>query len=91
MASTQVPGGKENDYFNLAAAPPPPAQSANSGQFNPFNPLLQQPQKLVDGMNKGWQWARAAALPTKAPVDSKMFMEPNYGPPPAVPTAWKGS
>jgi hypothetical protein len=92
MPSTQVNEGKDTDYFNHAAAPPPPpAPSVNASQFNPFNPLLQQPQKLVDGMNKGWQWARTAALPIKTPVDSKMFMEPNYGPAPAVPTAWKGS
>jgi hypothetical protein len=91
MVSAPVATGKENDYFNYATAPPQTAPALNSSQYNTFNPLLQQPQKLVDGMNKGWQWARAAALPTKTPADSKFFVEPNYGPPPSVPTAWKGS
>lgn len=77
---------KENDYFNQNAVPPPPTQTNAS-----FNPLLAQPQKLVDGMNKGWQWARANALPIKTSVDSKNIAEPNYGPPPSVPTAWRGS
>jgi hypothetical protein len=36
--------------------------------------LLEQSQKLVEGMNKGWQWARASALPIKAPMDSKMIV-----------------
>jgi hypothetical protein len=90
MVSAPVTMGKENDYFNHAAVPPQPVANMNSSPYNPLTPLLQQPQKLVDEMNKGWQWARAAALPTKTPVDSKKFVEPNYGPPPGVPTAWKG-
>jgi hypothetical protein len=83
--------GKANDYFTHPAAPRPQVANMNSPPQAPFDPLLQQSQKLVDGMNKSWQWARAVALPAKAPMDSKKFVEPNYGPPPAVPIAWKGS
>ena len=92
MQSAPPPTGKEQGYFNQA---PPPQQYipiANPSQYSAINPLLQQPQKLVDGMNKGWQWARnAASLPMKTHVVSNAFVEPNYGPPPAVPTAWRGS
>jgi hypothetical protein len=78
---------KENDYFNQNAVPLVPAQTNAH-----FNPLLAQPQKLVDEINKGWHWARsAAALPVKTFVDSKKFAEPDYGPPPTVPMPWRGS
>jgi hypothetical protein len=83
--------GKANDYFTHPAAPRPQVANMNSPPQGPLDPLLQQSQKLVDGMNKSWQWARAVALPAKTPMDSKKFVEPNYGPSPAVPTAWKGS
>ncbi|KAE9374921.1 hypothetical protein N431DRAFT_405984 [Stipitochalara longipes BDJ] len=91
MTSAPLPTGKEQSYFNQAPAPQQPILTPSSSPYNTISPLLQQPQKLVDGMNKGWQWARAAALPIKTHADSKTFVEPNYGPPPAVPTAWKGS
>ncbi|PMD29176.1 hypothetical protein L207DRAFT_574449 [Hyaloscypha variabilis F] len=93
MASAPLLTGKEHEqgYFTYAPAPQQPISNTNSSSYSTINPLLQQPQKLVDGMNKGWQWARAAALPTKTHVDSKTFVEPNYGPPPSVPAAWRGS
>jgi hypothetical protein len=91
MTFTPAVAGKANDYFTHSAVPPPQIANVNSPLQAPFDPLLQQSQKVVDGMNKTWQWARAVALPAKSPMDSKKFVEPNYGPPPAVPTAWKGS
>jgi hypothetical protein len=91
MTSAPAAAGKANDYFTHPAVPRPQVANMNLPPQAPFDPLLQQSQKLVDGMNKGWQWARAVALPPKMPTDSKKFVEPNYGPPPAVPTAWKGS
>ncbi len=91
MTSVPAAAGKGNDYFTHPAVPQPQIGNLNSPPQAPFDPLLQQSQKLVDGMNKSWQWARAVALPTKTPMDSKNVVEPDYGPPPAVPTAWKGS
>jgi hypothetical protein len=82
--------GKETDYFNQNAVPPSPFTHKNSSHL-PFNPLLEQSQKLVDGMNKGWHWARSSTLPIKAPMGSKTIVEPDYGPPPAVPAEWRGS
>jgi hypothetical protein len=82
--------GKETDYFNQNAVPPSTSIHKNSS-YLPFNHLLEQSQTLVDGMNKGWQWARASALPIKAPTDSKKIVEPDYGPPPPVPAEWRGS
>jgi hypothetical protein len=91
MTSAPAAAEKGNDYFTHPAVPRPQVANMDSQFQAPFDPLLQQSQKLVDGMNKSWQWARAVALPAKTPMDSKKFVEPNYGPPPAVPTAWKGS
>jgi hypothetical protein len=82
--------GKETDYFNQNAIPPSSSTHKNSSHL-PFNPFLEQSQKLVDGMNKGWHWARASALPVKAPMDSKTIVEPDYGPAPPVPAEWRGS
>jgi hypothetical protein len=81
--------GKENDYFNQNPVPAPPSTHTNTSHFS-FNPL-QRGQSIVDEMNKGWQWARANALQMKTPMDSKIIGEPDYGPPPAVPTEWRGS
>jgi hypothetical protein len=82
--------GKETDYFNQNAVPPLSSTRRISSNL-PFNHLLEQSQTLVDGMNKGWQWARASASPMKAPMDSKNIVEPDYGPPPPVPAEWRGS
>jgi hypothetical protein len=82
--------GKETDYFNQNSVPPSSSTRKNSSNL-PFNHLLEQSQTLVDGMNKGWQWARASASPMKAPMDSKKIVEPDYGPPPPVPAEWRGS
>jgi len=66
------------DYFNRNSIAGPPGGQ----QFGAPPPVQwgQPPIQTYQGM-QGWQWG------TAAPVRQ----EPNYGPPPPVPTAWKGS
>jgi len=48
--------------------------------------LKEQGQSLMIGFNKGWKWATATNTGDKNKI---ILEEPDYGPPPAIPSAWK--
>lgn len=66
------------DYFNRISVPVPPG-GQNFGA--PPQPQRGPPPTQTSQGMQGWQWGYAP--PVK--------QEPNYGPPPPIPTAWRGS
>lgn len=89
-----IGGGK--DYFNQNQNAQPPYQP-----FQNIQPQQQQPYQkgqgyglppqLLQGGSQGWQWGAPHANPVPVMGQGQRIGEPNYGPPPAVPQAWRGS
>lgn len=83
-----VVGGGGKDYFGppqpqapLYGQPQQPAQQWQKGQGYGLPPQVYQG-------TQGWQWG----MPNPVGVgQGQKVGEPNYGPPPAVPQAWRGS
>jgi hypothetical protein len=75
--SSASPLSQVKDYFNRSFVRPSPQIPA----YQPgISQAMQTPQTQFQG-SQGWQWGTA-------PV--KVNGEPIYGPPPAIPQAWKG-
>lgn len=86
---------KDEGYFVTNSTPttaPVPAQSPASKMMEKYQPGL---KNQGENLMKGWKWAKnatVAALPMSTPGEKKVLavqQEPDYGPPPAIPPAWK--
>ncbi|KUJ16451.1 uncharacterized protein LY89DRAFT_685416 [Mollisia scopiformis] len=70
------------DYFSL--------QNSGDASSSPRPSLAKKKsQAILKGVNQGWQWAKA--LPIPGDFKAKENIEPDYGPSPEIPAAWRGA
>lgn len=77
----------EKDYFNQAAAPVDAVP-----QYSVPSPSVSNQGHGVLSMNH-WQWGaeKTTPAPVAANAQAGAVWEPDYGPPPPIPTPWKNS
>ncbi|KAH8591256.1 hypothetical protein B0O99DRAFT_632973 [Bisporella sp. PMI_857] len=77
------------NYTSVQSYAQPTNQIPEQQWQNPHSAVPQQNMPYQG--THGWQWGSAGPAQVIHQTKTGIYQEPNYGPPPAVPVAWRGS